>query len=243
MNDVNLCQSCVTFILSNPPYFVFPVFTNKELTKTFYQFQKKIIMAEIKIEKKKPVWPWLLAGLLIAALLVYFLIFRENGKNTEAVTEADSITNTNEPDLLGVKENNGTVVAYVNFIENSKEKMSLDHAYTSEALLKLIEATNAMANEVGYEVQADLEKAREYAKMITKDPFETTHADSIRKAVDILTNVLQNIQKAKYPGLADEAEALKTASESIMPEVLTLDQKDAVKNYFAKASGLLQKMN
>jgi hypothetical protein len=77
--------------------------------------------------------------------------------------------------------------------------MSLDHAYTNEALLKLIEATNAMANEVGYEVQADLEKAKEYAEMITKDPFETTHADNIRKAADILTNVLQNIQKAKYP--------------------------------------------
>jgi hypothetical protein len=54
---------------------------------------------------------------------------------------------------------------------------------------------------------------------------------------------LQNIQKAKYPGLADEVEELKSASESINPEVLTLEQKDAVKNYFAKASDLLQKMN
>ncbi|MDP1622718.1 MAG: hypothetical protein Q8M08_10320 [Bacteroidales bacterium] len=200
-------------------------------------------MAEIKIEKKKLVWPWLLVGLVIAALLVYFLVFRDNGKNKEAVTEADYITNTNEPDLLGVKENNGTVAAYVNFVENSKEKMSLDHTYTNEALLKLIEATNAMANEVGYEVQADLEKVKEYAKMISKDPFETTHADNIRKADDILTNVLQNIQKAKYPGLAEEVEELKSASESIKPGVLTLEQKDAVKNYFAKASDILQKMN
>lgn len=200
-------------------------------------------MAEIKIEQKKQVWPWLLVGLVIAALLVYFLVFRDNNKNTEAVTEADYITNTNEPDLLGVKENNGTVAAYVNFVENTKEKMSLDHAYTTEALLKLIEATNAIANEVGYEVRADLEKVKEYAKMITNDPFETTHADNIRKAADILTNVLQNIQNAKYPGLADEVEELKSASESIKPGVLTLEQKDAVKNYFAKASDLLQKMN
>ena len=76
-----------------------------------------------------------------------------------------------------------------------------------------------------------------------QDPFETTHADNIRKADDILTNILQNIQKAKYPGLADEVAALKSASESIKPGVLTLEQKDAVKNYFAKASDLLQKMN
>ena len=200
-------------------------------------------MAEIKIEQKKQIWPWLLVGLFIVALLVYFLVFRDKSKNTEAVTEADYITNTNEPDLLGVKENNSIVAAYINFIENSKEKMSLDHAYTNEALLKLIEATNAMANEVGYEVKADLEKVKGYANMITKDPFETTHADNIRKADDIIANVLQNIQKAKYPGLADEVEELKSASASINPDVLTLNQKDAVKNFFAKAADILQKMN
>ena len=200
-------------------------------------------MAEIKIEQKKQVWPWLLVSLVIAALLLYFLVFRDNDKNTEAVTEADDITNTNESDLLGVKENNGTVAAYVDFVEKNKEKMGLDHEYTNEALLKLIEATNAMANEVGYEAQADIEKVREYAKMISSDPFETTHADNIRKADDILTNILQNIQKANYPSLADEVTALKSASESIKLGVLTLDQTEAVKNYFAKAADLLKKMN
>ena len=200
-------------------------------------------MAEIKIEQKKPIWPWLLVGLIIVALLVYFLVFRDNGENIEAVTEPDSITNTNESDLIGVKENNGTVTAYVKFVENIEENMSLNHEYTNEALLKLIEATDAIANEVGYEVQADIEKAREYAKMIERAPFETTHANTIRNADDILTNVLQNIQKAKYPELKNEVAALKSASASIKPGVLTLAQKDAVKNYFAKAADLLQKMN
>jgi len=200
-------------------------------------------MAEIKIEQKKPVWPWVIVGLILAALLMYFLVFRESGKNSEALSEADYANNSTKPDLIAVKENNSTVAAYVNFFENSELKMSLDHAYTNEALLKLTDAVNAMANEVGYEVRADLDKVREYAKMITIDPFETTHADNIRKAADILTNVLQNIQKAKYPGLVAEVEELKSAAGSIRPEVLTLDQKDAVKNYFAKASDLLQKMN
>lgn len=196
-------------------------------------------MAEIKIEQKKQIWPWLLIVLIIAALLVYFLVFRDDNNKSEV----DNITNTNETDLLEVNENNETVAAYVNFVENSKEKMSLDHAYTNEALLKLIEATNAMANEVGYEIRADLDKVKGYANMITNDPFETTHADNIRMADDILTNVLQNIQMAKYPSLADDVEDLKSASESIKPEVLTLEQKDAVKNYFEKASDLLKKMN
>jgi DNA-binding transcriptional regulator of glucitol operon len=200
-------------------------------------------MAEIKIEQKKQIWPWVVAGLVITALLIYFLVFRDSDKYTEAVTEADYTTNTSEAVLLGENENNGAVAAYINFVEDSQERMSVDHAYTNEALLKLIEAINAKANEVGYEVRADIEKVKEYAKMITNDPHDTTHADNIRKAVDILTNVLQNIQKAKYPGLTAEARELRSASESINPRVLTLDQKDAVKHYFAKASHLLQKMN
>jgi hypothetical protein len=113
-----------------------------------------------------------LVGLIIVALFVYFLVFRDNGENTEAVTEPEPITITNETDLLGIKENNDIVAAYVNFVENNKEKMSLDHAYTNEALSKLIEATNAIANEVGYDVQADIEKAKEYAKMISSDPLK-----------------------------------------------------------------------
>ena len=200
-------------------------------------------MAEIKIEQKKQVWPWLLVGLVIAALVIYFLMDKDDVDTTEADTEENYVSSTNESNLLDVKENNSTVAAYVNFVENSNRKMSLDHAYTNEALLKLTDATNAMANEVGYEVRVDLEKVKEYAKMITEDPFETTHADNIRKADDVLTNLLQNIQKAKYPDLANEVEELKSAAAAIKPEVLTLEQKDAVKNYFAKAADLLKKMN
>jgi hypothetical protein len=200
-------------------------------------------MAEIKIEQKKQIWPRLIAGLVIVVLLVYFLVIRDNGINKDALTEADYITNTDESDLIGVKENNDTVTAYVNFVENSNENMSLDHEFTNEALVKLIEATDAMANEVGYDVQIDIEKVREYANMIEQDSFETTHANNIRKADDLLTNVLQNIQKAKYPDLEDEVAALRSASESVKPGVLTLDQKAVVKNYFSKAADLLQKMN
>ncbi|PKO95394.1 MAG: hypothetical protein CVU12_10200 [Bacteroidetes bacterium HGW-Bacteroidetes-7] len=200
-------------------------------------------MAEIKIEKKKQIWPWLLFGLIVSALLLYFLVFSNYDKITETVTEAGYNTNTDDYDLIQVKENNSTVAAYVDFVENTNQMMSLDHAYTNEALLKLTNATDAMATEVGYEVRADLEKVKEHAEMITENPFETTHADAIRKAADILTRVLQNIQKAKYPSLTQEVDELKNAAASINPEVLTLDQKDAVKNFFAKASDLLKKMN
>jgi hypothetical protein len=219
---------------------------------------KEIIMAEIKIEKKKPMWPWILLGLGVIAVLIYFLAFNDSNeqinkapkisklivvKEMHEVPKTSDLIIAEETDLTSVKENNSTVEAYVNFVETGRNKMSLDHEYTNEAFLKLIEATDAMAGEVGYEVQADLDKVKEYAEMITNNPFETTDADNIRKADDVLTNVLRKIQMAKYPGLTNEVAELKNASESIKPGVMTLDQKDEVTNFFNKASELLKKMN
>ena len=201
-------------------------------------------MAEIKIEQKKQVWPWLLVGLVLAGIVIYFLMFRDNDNNAvEVVTEESYISDTNESNLLDVKENNSTVAAFVSFVENDTNRMSLDHAYTNEALLKLKAATKAMAGEIGYEIQADLEKVEESAILITNDSFETSHAKNIRNAADKSTTALQNMQLAKYPWLSDEVEELQSASTAINPEILTLEQKDVVKNYFAKAADLLEKMN
>ena len=201
-------------------------------------------MAEIKIEQKKQVWPWLLVGLVLAGIVIYFLMFRDNDNNAVGVvTEESYISDTNESNLLDVKENNSTVAAFVSFVENDTNRMSLDHAYTNEALLKLKAATKAMAGEIGYEIQADLEKVEESAILITNDSFETSHTKNIRNAADKSTTALQNMQLAKYPWLSEEVDALKNASTAINPDALTLEQKDAVKNYFAKAADLLEKMN
>jgi hypothetical protein len=189
-------------------------------------------MAEIKIEKRKPAWPWLLLSLGAAAVLIYFIAFQ--GKNGEKKKVSE---------LMYVSENNTTVNDYVNFVENDNNNMSLDHAFTNEALLKLADATDEMADEIDFEMHTDLDKVDELAEMITKDPSDTSHANSIRKATDILTNALQEIQKENYPGLKKEVAELRVASESINPDVITLNQQVVVKAYFQKAADLLKKMN
>ncbi len=200
-------------------------------------------MAEIKIEQKKQVWPWLLAGLVVAALVIYFLMDNDDVNTTEVVTEENYVPDTNESNLLDVKENNSTVAAFISFVENDTNRASLDNAYTNEALLKLTAATNAMAEEIGYDVSADLDKVKESTLLVANEPFESSKAKNIRNATDVSTTSLQNMQLAKYPTLTDEVEELKSASAAIDPLAITLEQKDAVKNYFAKAADLLKKMN
>lgn len=202
-------------------------------------------MTEIKIEKKKQGWVWLLAVFFIAAVLIYFLMFRDkdNINTTEAGTEEVYISGTNDTNLLGVKENNSTVAAFVSFIEKDTSKVRFDNAYTKEAFLKLTSATNAMAEEIDYNIQADLEMVKESVKLINNEPFETSLAKNIRNAADISATALQHMQLARYPWLTEEVDELKNASTAIQPEVLTIKQKDAIINYFAVASDLLHKMN
>jgi len=48
-------------------------------------------MAEIKIEKKKPVWPWIVAVLLIAAV-VYFVFVKDNEVQSDRSVEIENTT-------------------------------------------------------------------------------------------------------------------------------------------------------
>lgn len=196
-------------------------------------------MAEIKIEKKKPIWPWILAALILVGGLTYMFV-NNNEDDTRAENEPESaygLTNTTDS-----YDADPAVASYVQYVKNDEDKMGLDHSYTNEALTRLMAATEAKAARVGYDATADLDKVKEYANKIATDPFETTHANSIRKATEILTATLQNMQEAKYPQLGEEIDELRKASAAIDPNVLTLDQKQAVKSYFDKASDVLQEM-
>jgi len=191
-------------------------------------------MTEIKIEKKMPVWPWILLvfGLLVAA---WFFFIRND--------KAEPVATADETALIDVHENNNIVTAYVTFIDADTATMGLDHVFTSEAFTKLANAVDAMAAEAGYDMKADVAKAKQLADEITNDPMATAHADKIRSGADLLSACLQNMQKAKYPGLSAEAADVKNAASAISPETLTLDQRDAVKSFFRKAADLLNKMN
>jgi hypothetical protein len=198
-------------------------------------------MAEIKIEKKKPIWPWLLAALVILGILAYVFVYERDDTLAENEQEnADLIDNTNADND---RNTDPAVASYVQYVKNDPDKMGLDHSYANEALTRLMAATQAKAAAMNYDVTTDLSKVKEYADKIATDPFETTHANNIRKATNLLTTTLQNMQQAHYPQLSGEVDELRQASAAIDPDVLTLDQKQAVKSYFDKASDVLQEMN
>lgn len=193
-------------------------------------------MAEIEVQKKKTnIWPWII-GLLVLAAILYF-VFGNNNNADKAMTDRDTTTAVNT-----TQQNEDAVAAYVTYVRQDTSQMGLDHSYSSNALNKLADAIQYKASATGYDVKTDLDKVRDYASQITNDPYETSHADKIRAAADIISTTLQNMQQAKYPSLSADAGEVKNAAGAINPSVLTLDQKGAVQSFFSKAADMLQKM-
>ncbi len=201
-------------------------------------------MAEIKIEKKKPIWPWILA-LLVIALIIYFLFFRDTTViMNESMTNNDTIVDRTEMvDDNYVDDNLSDVAAFVALVKNDDGNMTLDHEYSHNSLTKLIDATEEISEKVSFDAKMDLDNARKYADEIIKDPQATDHSNNIKKSTDIISTVLQNLQKAKFTNLTTEADKVKMSSQAINVKELALHQKNKIKSFFDDSADLLDKMN
>lgn len=197
-------------------------------------------MAEIKIEKKQPIWPWIM-GILLLAVAAYFIFFKDKDVVTDKITTTkDTIVEQTEmPDNTNLTG----VAAFVAFVSKEDGNMTLDHEYSNEALNKLIDATEEVSAKANLDSKADLEKARMHADKITENPEATSHADHIKMSTDIISSVLQNLATTKFPDLKAEANKVKMSSDAINVKELTLNQKDKIKAFFADAADLLDKMN
>ncbi|MDO8896979.1 MAG: hypothetical protein Q7V19_04965 [Bacteroidales bacterium] len=192
-------------------------------------------MTEIKIQKKKSILPYVLIGVVVLGVFAYFLY-----NSSYEMISGNTLSNK---DLTSVRENNAQVNAYLNLTLSGNPAMALDHAYTNDALTKLADATEAMANEVGFDIKTDMDKVKVLSEKITKDPYAVTHSGDIRKAGEIIAASLNSMQKAFFPGLKTEAAEVQRSVEKINPQILTLDQKDTINTFFKSAADLLQKMN
>ena len=206
-------------------------------------------MAEIKIEKKSPIWPWILLGLLVLAGILY-LVLDENeddDMDDDATTEqmvADDMEDDRQDDVdtKTMTSYDTALAKYSDYIGNTA-KMGIDHEYSNGALMLLIDAVAAKADVLDIDIDADLAQARENATAITTDPYEVNHADLIKNSGKIITRALTTLQTAKYPNLTSEVSKVEENVIAITKEEHTLDQKGDVNRFFKSAEDLLIKMN
>lgn len=205
-------------------------------------------MAEIKIEKKKPIWPWILAAL--AVLLVLFLIF--SGSDDDVDIDSETMTtdtlemddDTYDTDTLTSNQTSMEVNEYVTYIrQDSEARMGLQHIYTETALTRLAAAVEAKANKANVSVQQEMDRVDSVADYLNEDTYQDQHADSLRVAFQQISNAIEKIHQQSGQNNNIDVEGLKSRAEAVKPGQLTLNQKDDVRAFFDKAADLLQQMD
>ncbi|WP_338792143.1 hypothetical protein [Bernardetia sp. MNP-M8] len=203
-------------------------------------------MAEIKIEKKTPIIPWLL-GLLLLLLIgagIYFG-FQINETETEVVAnevpenEILPEENTTETTTLPAEVN--TFVMFANEENDYTDaQMDIHHEYTANALRHMGDALEALANKKGMADQMNVENLHKNldtaADEIQKNWKETDHADHIRNAFLQVSGALNQLTDGSTN------ESLKKEAKDIDPNTLTLEQKADVKDFIDKAASVMKKI-
>ena len=207
-------------------------------------------MAEIKIEKKKPIWPWIILGLIILALILYFVIDDDNDdddfneeENIEQVatpmeSEDDAETVNWEEDKLSGDE---SVSKYLTHI-GDQEKMSIDHDYSSQALVYLINALENRSEEANIDTEVEIQELKNDVRDIKEDPLALTHANTINDVGSKIVDLMEKMQEEKFPDISQDVEEVRTTLQNIEPSTPTLNQKDAVNSFYKEAGDVVQNM-
>lgn len=215
-------------------------------------------MAEIEIVKKRPIWPWIILGIIILAVLGYMgfdnndedeieeqsYIENKMDKDTDESTVESKISaeDAKYSDYALNSNSQEAINTYSTFLTDSGE-MGLAHEYSHGALTRLIASVDAVASDLEVDVTIDLENAYKEADHIMKNPYDVDHANKIKSVAQTLSKVLTNIQSERYPKLNKEAESVNAAANAIEPDTKTLNQKGDVTEFFKRAENLLTKMN
>ena len=220
-------------------------------------------MAQIRIEEKPKgggsVWPWII-GLLLLGLIVWGVAeaFDESEEvyTEEVVEDGDEVAGV----ATGIDENNNyndydevegnqiaAVATYMNTTSDMEGEMGLGHEFSHRALTELADATQALAEEKGLMAEASIkEKSDQIDRLaddIMQDPMAGDHADKIKMAAMLITEMLEDIDMRTNNGEgAADLDALRQEAQAMDASTLTLDQKMDVRSFFGQARTVLQNM-
>lgn len=212
-------------------------------------------MAEIKIEKKSPIWPWILLVILIIAVIVYFVY--TNDKDSSTIYD-NELKNETIDTLSGTPHvSHGTTAPYLGSLsvvqefENSvtdSTRIGVDSTYTKTAIVNLARVVTMKADELDVKPSMALENLKFYS-----DPSQATTDTQIPVSKDVygdfktvskdIVTVLETIQTENYPSLKEDIMELKQTSSKIDTNTATKTQQTIVQTFFSKAKKVVNDMN
>ena len=214
-------------------------------------------MAEIKIEKKKPVWPWVLVIIIILAAIFFFWYYKENDVDaTDDLIVNDTISQVDEgleyqnevrdtstlyTGRYGTVREEHDLADYLSFVDGIDNR-SADKNYYRTAFFKLITATKREAEIKNVDVNSHISTAMENAEMLTNDPTTTKTSKNASGAAQAVAMALGKIQQDAFPNLSNEANAVQESAQKVESTGSMEAQNSNLDTFFDKSATLLQRM-
>lgn len=212
-------------------------------------------MAEIKIEKKSPVWPWILLVLVIIGVVVYFMY--ANKEADDVNDDYDDVTNEqvmdstrNDRPITDSTPLNYDSTPYSQYLAfegaiKDSTRIAVDTSYTKKAYYNLTKAAAKKAEESGIEQSQELTDLQEFSALITKVSIPSSHekAKNFKTAGDKVATVLEAVQQKSYPNLQTEVAELKTAASNIDGTKNMSKQQNEISRFLQKSREVLKGMN
>ncbi len=214
-------------------------------------------MAEIKIEKKKPIWPWILLALLIVGIVAYVIA---NKNDDDFGDDVDDHVNNSVEDSTKFKidNNDGAVYNTNNDYKDHNNAMAelmiamkdstrfgMDSTYTNNALYNLAKVTLEKAKEHNVENSKSLTDLQQYvSSMDTASSMEKVDNNKQFKSVsDHIVAVIEIIQKKDMPTKQGEVAKLKQTTSNLNATADMSKQQSNIQLFFRQAHDLLHDMN
>ncbi|MFN6945454.1 MAG: hypothetical protein ACK4ND_10940 [Cytophagaceae bacterium] len=200
-------------------------------------------MADIRIQKKRPIWPWVamvIAGIFIIWIIVRVFDREQRMANIEDPAPADEHA-LHEP---FVPEE---VQAFLTFVQEKEagQDMGPVHAYTANGIKHLTNAMEALSRSANVEGISYGERRRQLyrrANFLQEDPAALTHSDTLRRALLNASAWMEHMQRQRFPGREYEVSRVRAAAEAVEPEQTLLDQRDQIDSFFYRAGEAIRLM-
>ncbi|WP_299399616.1 hypothetical protein [uncultured Gelidibacter sp.] len=209
-------------------------------------------MAEIKIEKKKPIWPWVILMLVVLAIIAYLIYANDDDDinddfdddyNNEQVI--DTTDNTSAYDPYSTSTSYDQFTAFDQSITDST-RVAVDSSYTKVAFANLTKAVVHKADENYIEDSEALNDLRDFSSQytaISTATKDTKGFKNFKTASDKVVKVMEDIQKKSFPSLQTQVADLKNAASKINGSVTMNKQQAQIYAFLRQSRDVLQSMN
>lgn len=204
-------------------------------------------MAEIHVERRRPIWPWIVGALALLLIVVGVAWLRTEPARTDAGPAEDPAgpgTGIDSGARGYAVGTSGALPAaireYVEFSESpTGSSPGREHEYIAEGLRRLTAGLETLVEEPAAadgETRERLERFRRSANRLQQDPTSLEHSQMVR---DVFTSAVDLLASPAIQ--AGNVNDLSELADSIDPGRPLLEQTEPVERFFRESAQALER--